>query len=335
MLPREPGDALGEIGALQLHRRDVDGDRHQRAARLPPAHRVLDRPLQHEVPDRHHQAGLFRDAHEALGPHVPMARVLPAQQRLQRHDVLRFDIDDRLIVHVELPALQRGAQARLDGDALLEPAVHAGAEDLEVVAAAVLRLVHRRIGVPQQLAHVDAIVRIQRHADTHGRHQRAAVHDHGRAERLVDALGGLVDLPGVLHALQYDHELIPTHAHHDILGAHGRANALRDGLQELVAGLVSARIVDVLEAIEIQEQHREHAAGLFCLFEVARQVGRQIQPIGEPGELIVVREVIQLLMALEQLCLGLAAQCDVVDRHPEQLLIAECQPITVCLDVAL
>ena len=96
-----------------------------------------------------------------------------------------------------------------------------------------------------------------------------------------------------------------------------------------------ARVVDVLEAIEIQEQHREHAAGLFCLFEIARQVGRQIQPIGEPGELIVVREVIQLLMALEQLCLGLAAQCDVVDRHPEQLLIAECQPITVCLDVAL
>jgi len=49
----------------------------------------------------------------------------------------------------------------------------------------------------------------------------------------------------------------------------------------------------------------------------------------------VVREVIQVLMALEQLRLGLAAQRDVVDRHPEHLLLAECQPITVCLDVAL
>jgi len=261
--------------------------------------------------------------------------VLPAQQRLQRHDTVRLDVDDRLIVHVELAALQRGAQARLDRDALLEPAVHAGAEELEVVAAAVFRLVHRRVGVPQKLAHVGAVLRIQRHADTHGGHQRAPVHDHRCIERLVDALGALTHLPGVCHALQYDDELIPTHAHHDILGAHGRAHALRDGLQELVAGLVSARIVDVLEMIEIQEQHREHAASLFGLFDVARQVGRQIQPIGEPGELIVVREVVELLMALEQSRLGLAADGDVMNRHPEQLLIAEGQPMTVCLDVAL
>src|SRR5882762_9475450 len=231
VLRGKPGDVFGEIGALQLHGRDIEGDGHELPSRLPPAHCVLDRPLQHEVPDRHDQAGLFRDAHEAVGPHVSMARMLPAQQRLQRHDTVRFHVDDRLIVHVELPALQRGAQARLDGDALFEPAVHAGAEELEVVAAAVFRLVHRRVGVPQQLTHVDAVVRIQRHADTHGRHQRTAVDDHGGAERVVDALGCLVDLPGVLHALQYDHELIPTHAHDDILGAYGRANALRDGLQ--------------------------------------------------------------------------------------------------------
>jgi len=161
--------------------------------------------------------------------------------------------------------------------------------------------------------------RVQRHADTHGGHQRAPVHDHRCIERLVDALGGLAHLPGVCHTLQYDDELVPTHAHHDILGAHGRAHALRDGLQELVAGLVSARIVDVLEMIEIQEQHREHVAGLFGRFDVARQVGRQIQAIGEPRELIVVREVIELLMALEQRRLGLAADRDVMNRHPEEL----------------
>jgi len=34
--------------------------------------------------------------------------------------------------------------------------------------------------------------------------------------------------------------------------------------------------------IEIQEQHREHAAGLLGRFDVARQVGRQIQAIGSP-----------------------------------------------------
>src|SRR5256885_5304984 len=58
---------------------------------------------------------------------------------------------------------------------------------------------------PQKLAHVHAVVRIQRHTDTHGRHQRAAVDDHRGAERLVDALGGFADLPGVLHTRSEEH----------------------------------------------------------------------------------------------------------------------------------
>src|SRR6267378_61626 len=37
VLPGKPGDVFGEIGALQLHSRDVEGDRHELAARLPPA----------------------------------------------------------------------------------------------------------------------------------------------------------------------------------------------------------------------------------------------------------------------------------------------------------
>jgi len=55
---------------------------------------------------------------------------------------------------------------------------------------------------------------------------------------------------------------------------------------------------------------------LFGRFDVPRQVGRQIQAIGKPGELIVVREVIELLVALEQRRLGLAADRDVMNRHP-------------------
>ena len=129
--------------------------------RLPPARHVLEHPLQHELADRHDEAGLLRHVDEALRAHVAVGRMLPAQQRFECHDLLRLDLDDRLVVHVELAALQRGAQERLDGDALLQAPVHDGAEELEVVAAAVLGLVHGGVGVAQQLAHVRAVARVQ------------------------------------------------------------------------------------------------------------------------------------------------------------------------------
>ena len=130
---------------------------------------------------------------------------------------------------------------------------------------------------------------------------------------MINALGGLVDLIGALHLLQHDDELVAPHAHHGVLGAHGRADALGDSLQELVAGLVPARIVDVLEAIEIEEQHREDAAVLSRLLDGARQIRLEIEPVGESRELIVVRQVREVLMPLEEMRLDHAAH-DVAPR---------------------
>src|SRR5215510_4842820 len=46
-------------------------------------------------------------------------------------------------------------------------------------------------------------------------------------------------------------------AYHDVGRSHRCAYALGDFLQQLVADLVAARIVDVLKAIQVEEQHRE------------------------------------------------------------------------------
>jgi len=166
-------------------------------------------------------------------------RVLPAQECLERDHALRFDVDDRLVVHIELAALQRSAQARFDGDALLEPLVHALAEELVVVAATILRLVHGGIGVAQQLAHVGPVVGIESEPDADRGHERTPIHHHGRAERAVDARGGIAHLLGALDPPHHHHELIAAHAHYQVLGTDGRAQTLRHGLQQLVAGLVT------------------------------------------------------------------------------------------------
>ena len=258
----------------------------------------------------------------------------PAQQRLERHHVLGLDVDDRLVMHFELPRLQRGTERCLDRDALLQPLIHRRAEQLEIVAAAVLRLVHRGVGVAQQLAHVEAVARIERYADAHRGDQRAPVDHHRGAQCLIDALGRLVHLVGVLDVLHHHHELIAPHAHHQVIGAHGRADALRDGLQELVAGLVTARVVDVLEAVEIEEQRREQRPLVLRRIDGIGQVRREIEPVGEPGELVVVREVIEVLMTLEQLALDHAAHGHVVYGHREHRAAVEVEAMGGGLDVA-
>ena len=127
------------------------------------------------------------------GATKPCGRMFPAHQRLERHHAVGFDVDDRLVVHVELLLLERRAQARLDGHAFLQLAVHDGLKSWKLLR-------------PRSLAWYIAVSdwrssspRSCRRADTGSRRcwrwsRAAAVDDDRRAQRFVDARGGLVDL---------------------------------------------------------------------------------------------------------------------------------------------
>ena len=91
---------------------------------------------------------------------------------------------------------------------------------------------------------------------------------------------------------------------------------------------MAARVVDVLEAVEIEEQHRQHGAAAARLVDRLRQVVREIQPVGQPGQLVVMRHVVELLLILDELLLGLAAQRDIVGREGEHVAALEDQAMT-------
>src|SRR3954471_4145267 len=89
----------------------------------------------------------------------------------------------------------------------------------------------------------------------------------------------------------------------------GGLQPLGDGLQQLVAGLVAERVVDHLEAVEVEEQHgrarlRVVAAG--APDRLVEAVEEQ-HAVGEAGERVVERVVLQA-------ALGLAAVRDVGER---------------------
>ena len=269
------------------------------------------------------------------GDMIALRRMLPAQQRLEAGDAPRMNVDDGLVVHVELVELERDAQGRFDGHAFLERTVHLRREHLEVVSAQILRLVHRRVRVLEQLAHGGAVAREQADADAHGGHQRAAVDHHRRGQHLVDARRGDADFIGRVDLVQHDDEFVAAHANHDVRGPHRRAHALGDLLQQLVAHFVAARVVDVLEAVEIEEQHREHLPGFLAARDGFGQVRLQEQAVRQARQVIVIGELVEALLVGEQLRLRLLSFRQIAHEVGHQAPVARFDGHAAHFDVHL
>jgi hypothetical protein len=60
-----------------------------------------------------------------------------------------------------------------------------------------------------------------------------------------------------LHLGKHDDELVPALAADRVRRAHALDQPLRDRLQELVAGGMAEGVVDVLEPVQVEEEHRD------------------------------------------------------------------------------
>ena len=78
-------------------------------------------------------------------------RVLPSDQGLHAGGGSRGEVDDRLVVDLELPAVQRPLQVGLHLELEQGSHVHRGLEELEPSLPSGLRRIHRSVRVADQL----------------------------------------------------------------------------------------------------------------------------------------------------------------------------------------
>ena len=88
-----------------------------------------------------------------------------------------------------------------------------------------------------------------------------------------------------------DDELVAAEPGHDIVDAGYRAQAFGDGLEQEIAAIVPERVIDVLEAIEIDEMHGDAAALQRKDGKRLLQFFDQLGAIGQAGQRIVMRHV--------------------------------------------
>ncbi len=166
------------------------------------------------------------------------------------------------------------------------------AEELAARAAELLGLVHRGVGVAHERRAVDARAVGEGEADRRAHVQLVGAEGDRLLKRLAEPVAerdGVV--VGVEVGAQHG-ELVAAEARDQVVLPDPSLQSPRDRLQQLVAERVPEGVVDELEAVEVEEEHRGQPVGA-ALRERGVEAGDEQAPIGEPGERVMQRAVAQ------------------------------------------
>ena len=257
--------------------------------------------LQHPFTDLHHQAELLQHRDEFIRWHQAACRVTPAQQRLDPGQAIAVAGKLRLIMQDELALLLSVAQIAFQFQTLQGTGVHVGLVELEVVLAAFLGVIHRGVGVLHQLAQLATVLRSEGDTDTGGDEEFAAFEDE-RARQAGENLLG--DMNGAIQCalaggarLQQQGEFVAAHARHGVVAVDAGRQAYGYVLEHAVAGGVAERIVDRLEAVEVEEhQHHPFVMPIRMLQGTVQAILEQ-GAVGQVGQGVVVGQTMDALFA--------------------------------------
>mmetsp|Transcript_6670 Transcript_6670/g.27828 ORF Transcript_6670/g.27828 Transcript_6670/m.27828 type:complete len:521 (-) Transcript_6670:2987-4549(-) len=230
---------------------------------------------------------------------------MPAQQRLRADDaspavaaVRRLarpglECEQRLVVQAELLAMQRAAQRVLQQQHAGRLRLHFAGEEAVGVAAVLLGPVHGRVGAFAQRVEIVAIGR--EHRDAHRRRDGQLmlldlIGRTGQGHQLGREMGGAGDVG----LRQHQHELVAAHAGDRVLLAHGAAQPCRELHEQRVTDAVTQRVVDVLEMVQVQEQHRQRLGAAVCDVDgLGCTVGQQMA-VGQAGQAVEHRQALDV-----------------------------------------
>ncbi|EXI75312.1 MAG: hypothetical protein AW07_01213 [Candidatus Accumulibacter sp. SK-11] len=219
MLGDRPLQGCQQIRIVQLGCREVDRDRHFVAGRAPES-LLPTRFGEHPGADRDDQSAILGHRNEARRRNQSVFRVPPANQRFGAEQPAAAALDSWLVVDAQLPALDRDAQVVLDLHSLARAPVHLEGKELGVVAALLLRLVHRRVSVAHQGFDLHTILGVDGDADA-ARDMQIGAADVVRLADQADqtTLDDLTDLLDVGDAVEDDDEFVAAHATHRVAAA--------------------------------------------------------------------------------------------------------------------
>ena len=275
---------------------------------------------------------------------LPMVRRLgiglELARNLRRADQLAIGLEHlaqtRLVLGERgIGATPRQRLGRLGG--LLAARAGAAVVLVELVAAraAPLRAIHGGVGMTDQRDRIGAVVRIDRDADARQQRKRVRTDRCRRRERLQHLAGDRCCVAGARDLGEQHHELVAAVPAHRVGLPHHRGQALRRQAQNVVADVVAERVVDLLEAVQVEEQQADPRPAALRPGDRALQPVEHEHAVGGAGELVVLGRAGQLVEAAHgRLGRGVGLHCRLHQAvvHLEQLGGAQAAQLLLRLD---
>ena len=199
---------------------------------------------------------LLDQAHHLGAGEAAAPRVIPAHQGLQGLQAAGAGVEDGLIDKMQAVALdgRREFLAQRGGTRIVGE--HVLIEELEAVAALALDLVEGQIGAVHQAILLRRVLGTDRGADTGANLDAMAQDLVGFAQGLQHPRGDGIDVPDAGDMKLDDGEFVTPEPGHHIPAPHLLAQALGDLDQEGVPRRVTILVVDRLEAVQVDHEHR-------------------------------------------------------------------------------
>ncbi len=244
-----------------------------------PGRQLLDGRVEDPSGQQLDQAAALGERDELVGRHQPSLGVAPAGQGLDTVHPPCAQVGLGLVVHLQLVAGQSAPQLPHHHQAIGRVAVPL---DVVLLDAAPLLLgeVHRDVGVLQQLVEIVAVVRRDGHADAGADVDEQPLEDDGRRELGEQPLGGL--LGGLAAGAGQQHgELVTAEPGNGVDLPHGAGQPAADEHEQVVPHVVAEGVVDLLEAVEVEQQQ---GGSRPVLLERLGGALREALAVGQPGE---------------------------------------------------
>ena len=223
-----------------------------------------------------------------------------ARKGLHAHDLFAGEVDDRLVVHLEVPVLDRPAKVGLEIETVEQALVHRILEDHEGGFSGVLAPVHGHLRVAENLLGVGLV----RAGDGNTEAQRHGHLGLGQLDRLADLLEDPDRGPfGFCHpagVLEEHGELVAVEARDRVAGANGSQDPHPDFDQEAVAFGVAHPVVDQLEVVDVEIEDADLGARLASHLQGVLEAVNETSPVRQSRQRVMLGQVMRAVGRLLQ-----------------------------------
>ena len=205
-------------------------------------------------------------------------------------------------------------------------------EDAQIVATGFFHRVHGSVGIAEEHFSGAAVLGKNTDSDAQGETGFPATDLDGPGGVTNDMLAAALDLLYGVEFGHHDDKLVSPHARDGIGFANGREQALPHCRQEDVAVCVAKRVVDLFEEVDVNEEDCDSFSVVLRSEDCLAETLMEQRAIGEAGQVIVMREIVDVIGATAMLCniaagngdsVAEADDLDIQPSAPDHLIIDE------------